>query len=107
MRQALTMYMATLGNPKVLLLDEHIAALDPSASERLMHITETVQQEKGLTTLMIIHNLKTALTFGNRLLVLGRDGVALDISGEEKKRLTEEDVLKSYGSTLSDKTLFK
>ncbi len=107
MRQALTLYMATLCNPKVLLLDEHIAALDPKASARLMEITARLQKEKNLTTLMIIHNLKMALQYGSRLLVLNTDGIALDIAGEKKKGLTEEEVLSSYGNALSDRTLFQ
>ncbi len=105
MRQALTLYMATMANPKVLLLDEHTAALDPKTQERIMEITNDLVLKKGITTLMITHNLKTALTYGNRLIILNEGRVVLDIKNEEKKNMTEENLLKLYSTHFSDEIL--
>ncbi len=106
MRQALSLYMATMRKPKLLLLDEHIAALDPATSEIIMAATERIARDQGLTTIMIIHNLKMALSYGNRLLLLDGGEIALDVKGEEKANLTEEKLLQQYSSHLSDRTLF-
>ena len=96
MRQALSLYMATYSNPKLLLLDEHTAALDPKTQDIIMNITSSLISERKITTLMITHNLKTALTYGNRLIILNNGKVAFDVKGEEKKKLTPEDLLKMF-----------
>ena len=106
MRQALSLYMATYSNPKLLLLDEHTAALDPKTQDIIMNITSSLISERKITTLMITHNLKTALTYGNRLIILNNGKVAFDVKGEEKENLTEEKLLKGYSSSLSDETIF-
>ena len=97
--------MATNSNPKVLLLDEHTAALDPKTQEVVMEITNKIVTEKKISTLMITHNLKTALKYGNRLIILNRGHVVLDINGDEKKNMTEEKLLKTYSNNFSDVTL--
>ncbi len=104
-RQSLTLYMATNSNPKVLLLDEHTAALDPKTQEVVMEITNRIVTEKKIATLMITHNLKTALKYGNRLIILNGGHVVLDISGDEKRNMTEEALLKTYSGNFSDVTL--
>ena len=92
-RQALTLLMATLQKPKLLLLDEHTAALDPQTAQRVMDITDRLVRENHLTTLMITHNMRDAIHYGNRLLMLHNGRIVLDISGEEKARLTVPDLL--------------
>ena len=92
-RQALTLLMATLQKPKLLLLDEHTAALDPQTAQRVMDITDRLVRENHLTTLMITHNMRDAIHYGNRLLMLHTGRIVLDISGEEKARLTVPDLL--------------
>jgi putative ABC transport system ATP-binding protein len=91
-RQALTLLMATLQKPKALLLDEHTAALDPKTAENVLKATDRIVKEHGLTTLMITHNMRDAIQHGNRLIMLNEGRIILDISGEEKKRLTIEDL---------------
>ena len=93
-RQALTLLMATLQKPKLLLLlDEHTAALDPQTAQRVMDITDRLVRENHLTTLMITHNMRDAIHYGNRLLMLHNGRIVLDISGEKKARLTVPDLL--------------
>ena len=92
-RQALTLLMATLQKPKLLLLDEHTAALDPQTAQRVMDITDRLVRENHRTTLMITHNMRDAIHYGNRLLMLHNGRIVLDISGEEKARLTVPDLL--------------
>ena len=92
-RQALTLLMATMNKPKLLLLDEHTAALDPQTAQRVMDITDRLVRENHLTTLMITHNMRDAIHYGNRLLMLHNGRIVLDISGEEKARLTVPDLL--------------
>ena len=109
-RQALTLLMATLVKPKVLLLDEHTAALDPKTAEKVLNATETVVNRDHLTTLMITHNMKDAIAHGNRLIMMNDGKVILDIKGEEKKNLTVADLMKQFelaaGEALvSDKTV--
>lgn len=87
-RQALTLLMATLGNPEILLLDEHTAALDPKTSQMVLQLTQNIITDQRLTALMITHNMQDAIDYGNRLVMLKEGQVALDISGEEKKNLT-------------------
>ena len=91
-RQALTLLMVTLQKLK-LLLDEHTAALDPQTTQRVMDITDRLVRENHLTTLMITHNMRDAIHYGNRLLMLHNGRIVLDISGEEKARLTVPDLL--------------
>lgn len=95
-RQAITLMMATLKKPKLLLLDEHTAALDPKTAAKVLEITDKVVNESKLTTLMITHNMKDAITHGNRLIMLSNGKVVLDISGEEKKNLTVKDLLEKF-----------
>ena len=96
-RQALTLLMATLKKPKLLLLDEHTAALDPKTAAKVLDTTERMVQKDNLTTLMITHNMKDAIAHGNRLIMMYEGNIALDISGEEKKKLTVEDLLAKFG----------
>lgn len=95
-RQALTLLMATLQRPKLLLLDEHTAALDPKTAAKVLETTEYIVNRDHLTTLMITHNMKDAITHGNRLIMLMDGRVILDIRGEEKKQLTVEDLLHKF-----------
>jgi len=96
-RQALTLLMATLKKPKLLLLDEHTAALDPKTAEKVLQLTEKLVEENNLTTLMVTHNMRDAIRHGNRLIMMHDGRVILDIKGEEKKKLTVEDLLKRFG----------
>ncbi len=95
-RQALTLLMATLQKPKLLLLDEHTAALDPKTAAKVLETTEYIVNRDQLTTLMITHNMKDAITHGNRLIMLMDGKIILDIKGEEKKKLTVEDLLHKF-----------
>ena len=105
-RQALTLYMASNSNPDLLLLDEHTAALDPKTQDVVMEITDKIVHEKNVTTLMITHNLKTALKYGTRLIILNEGKVVVDLSGKEKEEATEEELLKLYSKHFSDNILF-
>ncbi|MDE6281267.1 MAG: ABC transporter ATP-binding protein [Oscillospiraceae bacterium] len=96
-RQALTLLMATLQKPQLLLLDEHTAALDPKTAAKVLDATERIVQKDHLTTLMITHNMKDAIVHGNRLIMMYEGNIALDISGEDKKKLTVEDLLAKFG----------
>ena len=96
-RQALTLLMATLQKPDLLLLDEHTAALDPKTAAKVLEATERIVQKDKLTTLMIAHNMKDAIVHGNRLIMMYEGRVALDIAGEDKKKLTVEDLLARFG----------
>ena len=95
-RQALTLLMATLQKPKLLLLDEHTAALDPKTAAKVMELTDRIVREDRLTTLMITHNMRDAIQYGNRLIMLHEGHVILDISGEEKRKLTVADLLEMF-----------
>ena len=92
-RQALTLLMAALKRPKLLLLDEHTAALDPKTAAKVLTLSDQIVEENGLTTLMITHNMKDAIQHGNRLIMMDAGRVVVDISGEEKKKLTVPDLL--------------
>ncbi len=92
-RQALTLLMATLVRPKLLLLDEHTAALDPKTAEKVLQLTDRFVKEQQLTTLMITHNMRDALRFGNRLCMMHNGRVIVDVAGEEKEKLTVQDLL--------------
>jgi putative ABC transport system ATP-binding protein len=95
-RQALTLLMATLQQPQLLLLDEHTAALDPKTAEKVLRITDQIIAENHLTTLMITHNMKDAIVHGNRLIMMHEGKVILNISGEEKKKLTIADLMHQF-----------
>ena len=92
-RQALTLLMASLKQPKLLLLDEHTAALDPKTADKVLALSDQIVQENNLTTLMITHNMKDAIAHGNRLSMMDAGRVVVDISGEDKKKLTVPDLL--------------
>jgi putative ABC transport system ATP-binding protein len=96
-RQALTLLMATLKKPKLLLLDEHTAALDPKTAAKVLETTEKIVGRDQLTTLMITHNMKDAIAHGNRLIMMYEGRVIIDIAGEEKKKLTVETLLNMFG----------
>ncbi len=88
--------MATLEKPKLLLLDEHTAALDPKTAAKVLETTETIVNQDHLTTLMITHNMKDAIQIGNRLIMMNEGQIIYDVAGEEKKRLTVEDLLHKF-----------
>lgn len=107
-RQALTLLMATLQKPKLLLLDEHTAALDPKTAAKVLEITDRIVSEKNLTTIMITHNMKDAIAHGNRLIMMNEGKIIADISGAEKEKLTVEDLLKMFensGTTVNDSAI--
>ena len=108
-RQALTLLMAALQKPKLLLLDEHTAALDPRTAAKVLELSDKIVEENHLTTMMITHNMKDAIAHGNRLIMMGAGHVVLDISGEEKKKLTVSDLLtlfsKASGTEANDDKL--
>ncbi len=95
-RQALTLLMATLQQPKLLLLDEHTAALDPKTAAKVLEATEKIVQKSKLTTMMITHNMRDAIAHGNRLIMMYDGHIVVDVSGEEKKNLTVEQLLNLF-----------
>ena len=95
-RQALTLLMATMNPPKLLLLDEHTAALDPKTARKVLELTEEMVNEQHLTALMVTHNMKDAIQIGNRLIMMNSGHVIYDVEGEEKKKLTVEDLLAKF-----------
>ena len=95
-RQALTLLMAVMKKPKVLLLDEHTAALDPKTAAKVLELSDRFIEEGKLTTLMVTHNMKDAIAHGNRLIMMNAGKIVLDIGGEEKKRLTVDDLLHAF-----------
>lgn len=95
-RQALTLLMASLKKPKLLLLDEHTAALDPKTAAKVLETTDTIVERDHLTTVMITHNMRDAIAHGNRLIMMMNGQIIFDIKGEEKKRLTVEDLLHKF-----------
>ncbi|HEM5453246.1 ATP-binding cassette domain-containing protein [Streptococcus suis] len=105
-RQALTLMMASLVKPKVLLLDEHTAALDPKTSDMVMELTKKIVESHQLTALMITHNMENAIEYGNRLVMLHRGQIVVDVEGEEKKNLTVQNLMdlfyKNSGEKLTD-----
>ena len=107
-RQAITLLMATLVRPQLLLLDEHTAALDPKTAEKVLEITNRIVTEQQLTTLMITHNMRDALRFGNRLIMMHNGAPIVDVAGEEKARLTPQDLLSYFekaAGEVSDKMM--
>jgi len=105
-RQAVTLLMASLSKPKLLLLDEHTAALDPKTAAKVLELTDKIVTENHLTTLMITHNMKDAITHGNRLIMMHEGRIIIDVEGEEKQMLTVEDLLvlfvKASGKVFAD-----
>ena len=107
-RQAVTLLMAAMNDPKLLLLDEHTAALDPKTAAKVLEITDKIVTENNLTTLMITHNMNDAIKHGNRLIMMNNGKIVYDVAGEEKKNLTVDFLIKKFsetGDTLSDKAL--
>ena len=92
-RQALTLLMATLQDPKLLLLDEHTAALDPKTAKKVLAITQEIVASKNLTAMMVTHNMKDAIAYGNRLIMMHEGRIIYDVAGEEKKNLKVADLL--------------
>ena len=92
-RQALTLLMATLIKPKLLLLDEHTAALDPRTAKKVLDLTQEIVSEQNLTTLMVTHNMQDAIHIGNRLIMMHEGQIIYDVKGEEKKKLKVSDLL--------------
>jgi len=101
-RQALTLLMATLRRPKLLLLDEHTAALDPATASKVLALTDKIVNEHHLTTLMITHNMKDAIRHGNRLIMMNEGRIILDVAGEEKAKLTKADLLQKFADLSGD-----
>ncbi len=101
-RQALTLLMATLEKPKLLLLDEHTAALDPKTASKVLEVTDRIVQRDGLTTIMITHNMKDAIAHGNRLVMMHEGHIIYDVAGEEKKKLTVSDLLHKFEEASGD-----
>lgn len=110
-RQALSLLMATFSKPKILLLDEHTAALDPERARLVTHLTEKVVAEQRLTTLMVTHNMAQALEVGNRLIMMHEGRIILDVAGEQKAAMTVDDLLAQFASIkdadISDRTLLQ
>ena len=105
-RQALTLMMATLNTPKLLLLDEHTAALDPGTAEKVLELTTRIVAENRITCLMITHNMQSALELGNRTVMMDRGRIVMDVSGEKRSSLTVQDLLDGFrevsGKSLSN-----
>ena len=97
-RQALTLLMASLRRPELLLLDEHTAALDPATAAKVLELSDQIVAENHLTAMMITHNMRDAIIHGNRLIMMNAGKIILDISGEEKKQLTKEDLLARFAA---------
>ena len=95
-RQALTLLMASIRKPKLLLLDEHTAALDPKTAEKVLQISDKIVRENNLTTMMVTHNMRDAIAHGNRLIMMFEGRVVVDVSGEDKKKLTVPDLLEMF-----------
>ena len=95
-RQALTLLMASLQKPKLLLLDEHTAALDPATAAKVLELSDRIVQENGLTAMMITHNMSDAIRHGTRLIMMNEGHIIFDVSGEEKKRLTKRDLMDKF-----------
>jgi putative ABC transport system ATP-binding protein len=108
-RQALTLLMATLQKPKLLLLDEHTAALDPKTAAKVLALSDRIVAENNLTTMMVTHNMRDAIAHGNRLIMMFEGKIVIDVSGEDKKKLTVEDLLAQFskvsGSSEADDKL--
>lgn len=101
-RQALTLLMATMVPPKILLLDEHTAALDPGTAEKVLKITREVVAEHKITTMMVTHNMHQALELGNRTLMMDSGRIVLDVQGEERKNMTVNDLLEKFKARVGE-----
>lgn len=101
-RQALTLLMATMNTPKLLLLDEHSAALDPKTARKVLELSDRFISEKKLTCMMVTHNMRDAIQYGNRLVMMSQGKIILDVNGEEKKKLTVEGLIKLFSSKAGD-----
>ena len=97
-RQAITLLMASMSKPKILLLDEHTAALDPKTAKKIMEITDKIVNESKVPTLMITHNMKDAIKYGNRLIMMNEGKIIFECSGKDKEKLTVEDLVKLFSS---------
>lgn len=97
-RQALTLLMASLQKPKLLLLDEHTAALDPKTAEKVLRLSDKIVEENKLTTLMVTHNMRDAIAHGSRLIMMSNGHVVVDVSGEKKKNLTVEQLIEMFST---------
>lgn len=95
-RQALTLLMATMVTPKILLLDEHTAALDPATAEKVLELTKQIVKERQITCLMVTHNMHQALELGNRTLMMNAGQIVLDVEGEARDKMTVEDLLSQF-----------
>ncbi|UCE51007.1 MAG: ATP-binding cassette domain-containing protein [Desulfobacterales bacterium] len=104
-RQSLTLLMATLSLPKLLLLDEHTAALDPKTAQRVMDLTDKIVRENNLTTIMVTHNMHQAIRYGNSMIMLHEGRIIFDSEGDSKRALTVEEVVRRFGADLKDETL--
>ena len=109
-RQALTLLMATLNKPKLLLLDEHTAALDPRTAEKVLTLSDQIIRENNLMTMMVTHNMKDAIRYGNRLIMMNDGKIILDIRGEDKQKLTVQKLMNAFAKAsgeeiVSDKAL--
>ena len=108
-RQALTLMMATIVTPSLLLLDEHTAALEPKSAAQVMNITDEIVKENNITTMMITHNIENALEYGNKTIVMSQGKIVLELSGERRKNMTMEQLMELYSNTahetFSDKML--
>ena len=95
-RQSLTLLMASIANPKLLLLDEHTAALDPAAAAKVLELTDRVASREGMCTLMITHNMKDALHYGNRTILMKNGKIVMELAGEERKAMTVEKLIEKF-----------
>ena len=98
-RQALTLLMASIKKPKILLLDEHTAALDPKTAAKVLEISQKLIDENNLTAMMVTHNMKDAIAYGNRLVMMHEGRIIFDVSGEEKKKLTVDALIQKFSQT--------
>lgn len=101
-RQAITLIMATLQRPRLLLLDEHTAALDPATAKKVLTLSDQLVQQEQLTTLMITHNMRDAINHGNRLIMMNAGRIVLDIRGEEKKNITKQELLDRFAAAAGE-----
>jgi len=107
-RQAITLLMATIQHPKLLMLDEHTAALDPQTAAKVLALTDKLVRRDNITTMMITHNMKDAIAYGNRLIMMNNGRIVYDVTGAEKARLTIDELIKKFsesGEELSDRSL--
>ena len=104
-RQSMTLLMATLSLPKLLLLDEHTAALDPRTAEKVTELTDTIVNENNITSMMVTHNMNQALCHGNRMIMLHQGKIQMDVKGDDKQCLSVPELINKFGDTLKDETL--